>query len=70
MFKKLLSVAVLGIAASTSLFAVGCASDSQKEYSVTGDQNSSRPAWQDPRNQDSKGHYRPELEHLNQRGHQ
>jgi hypothetical protein len=71
MLKKLLSVAVLGMAVSTSILAVGCASQSQEPYGLTGEKTtSSRPPWQDPRNLDSNGHYRPEFQHLNQRGHQ
>ena len=61
MLKKLLSVAVLGIAASATLFTVGCASDSQKPNSLTGnDTTSVQPNSQNPRYLDSKGHYHSE----------
>lgn len=71
MFRKLFTVAALGVGMGASLFAVGCASESQKPYSVTGEQTTSeRPNWQNPRYLDSKGHYHPEWVHVDERGHQ
>jgi hypothetical protein len=62
MFRKLVSVAVFGIVASVLMVATGCTNESSpKPYSVTGDDASSRADWLNPKYQDSKGHYRPEL---------
>jgi hypothetical protein len=74
MFRKSLGLAVLGVAASGSLLAVGCASESEKPYSVTGQQTTGA---QDPRAFDRNGNYHAGWEgkpwlnprYLDQKGH-
>ena len=61
MFRKVLSVTILGLALSAPLVAVGCASENEnRPYSVTGtvpaEERTERARWTD-----DKGHYRPEL---------
>ena len=62
MFRKSLSIAILGFAISAPLFALGCASESGEPYSVTGtntideQERKERLRWTD-----DKGHYRPDL---------
>ena len=63
MLKKLFTVTVLGIAATTGLFAAGCASNTtaaDKPYALTG--NVSQQPRNDLRFTDSKGRYRADLE--------
>jgi len=62
MLRKLLTLGVLTSAMSLTLFATGCTSESQRPYSVTGDQRSdSVEPWRNPKYLDDKGHYKPEL---------
>ncbi len=69
MFKKLITVSILGVATAMPLFAGGCSSDSNKgEYGLTG--NSGQDPRHDPRNIDDKGHYNPYLASRNTQGHQ
>jgi hypothetical protein len=64
MFKKLLSVTVLGMLAGGSLFTVGCASEKSAQtgdrpYALTG--RADQDPTKNPNNYDSKGHYRPDF---------
>jgi len=64
-FKTLITVSTLTILAGGSLLLAGCASDKSAQptnqpYGLTG--SSAQNPSQNPKNFDSKGHYRPELD--------
>jgi hypothetical protein len=60
MWKRTLTLVVLGIAATIPLAAGGCASNSdEKPNAVTGNTSSVQNS-QNPRYLDQKGHYHPE----------
>ena len=72
MFRILLSTVVLGVAAAGGLLVIGCASQTEQPYSVTGNSPEAydrlgnyhpdwvgKP-WLNPRYNDDKGHYHPE----------
>jgi hypothetical protein len=63
MLKKILTVAAFGVLASGSLVLAGCSTTqpakSDQPYALTG-RNEQDPT-RDPKNYDSKGHYRPDF---------
>lgn len=62
MFKTTLRIAVLAVAVSAPLLAVGCASNTaDKPYSVTGNSVDAQESKERMRWTDDKGHYRQEL---------